>query len=170
MSEDTVSTTLKRMLEEKQRRNGDVARLVHRLEDDRLDALLEAIWPHATGAVKEDPETGEPMLDDKGRLARHGFDKDAAELLLKIHDRRMKLHGLDKTRIEITGGAERTINYDALDPDEVAILEVILAKARGGLSPGTLNAAALPTSTGAERVPAAGEIVDAEIVEQENVL
>lgn len=169
VSEDTVASTLKRMLDEKTARNGDQAMLVHRLEDDRLDALLEAIWPHATNAIAEDPETGEPERDDNGRLRRLGFDKDAADLLLKIHDRRMKLHGLDKVRIELTAKTGAAFNYDALDPDEIAILEVLLAKARGGLSPGTLERAALPSSTGAERVPDTleGELVNAAAGPQE---
>ena len=75
---------------------------VRRLELERLDRLMLAHWPAAIGNAS-DPE-------DPG--AKLPADADAAELVLKITDRRAKLLGLDVVQVK------QMLTYAEIDESE----------------------------------------------------
>src|SRR5262245_27011932 len=70
-------------LEKLQAENTLKAETLQHLEAERLDRLLESAWPKAVG---------------KGR------DLKAAELVLKVLDRKMRLFGLGATRVKVEAG------------------------------------------------------------------
>lgn len=89
------------------------------LELDHLAATAIEVMrtPHyevtAAGKIAEDPSTGQPLIDDRPKLA-------AIDRLLKIQDRRAKLLGLDSAqKVEV-------LTLDALDA-EAARLNALLA-------------------------------------------
>lgn len=58
-----------------------------KIEDMRLDALWEAVYPKAVGETVIDNETG--------AMVKTEVDLDAVAMLVRISARRSKLHGLD---------------------------------------------------------------------------
>jgi hypothetical protein len=65
-------------------------------ENERLDALLRAAWPHAT-----EPS---PVLDRDGNVVGEELDMRAVDTVLRLMDRRAKLNGLDMpTKAELSG-------------------------------------------------------------------
>jgi hypothetical protein len=81
-------------------------------------AIRVMLTPHyevtPTGKIVEHPETGEPLIDDKPKLA-------AIDRLLKIQDRRSKLLGLDAAqKVEV-------LTLDALDAEAARLNELLAA-------------------------------------------
>lgn len=75
---------------------------VRRLELERLDRIMLAHWPYAIGSVPDPENPG----------AKLPADVNAAELVLRITDRRAKLLGLDVREVR------QTISYAAIDEAE----------------------------------------------------
>jgi hypothetical protein len=68
-------------------------------ENERLDALLEAVWSQATQE--------HPVFDKEGNVTHHEIDVRAVDTVLRLIDRRAKLNGLDmpvKTELSGPGG------------------------------------------------------------------
>jgi hypothetical protein len=66
------------------------------MENERLDALLEAAWPRATQPS--------PVFSKDGEVVSHELDMRAVDTVLRLMDRRAKLNGLDMpAKAEITG-------------------------------------------------------------------
>lgn len=66
------------------------------MENERLDALLEAAWPVATKP--------QPIFDKEGEVVGHQMDMRAMDTVLRLMDRRAKLNGLDMpVRAELSG-------------------------------------------------------------------
>jgi hypothetical protein len=66
------------------------------MENERLDALLEAAWPRATQPS--------PVFNKDGEVISHELDMRAVDTVLRLMDRRAKLNGLDMpAKAEITG-------------------------------------------------------------------
>lgn len=65
-------------------------------ENERLDSLLEAIWPRAT-----EPS---PVFDKEGNQVDEAIDMRAVDTALRLLDRRAKLNGLDMpVKAELSG-------------------------------------------------------------------
>ncbi|MFB7592365.1 hypothetical protein [Streptomyces sp. NPDC056169] len=65
-------------------------------ESERLDALLEAVWPQATEK--------RPVFDKEGQWVGEGVDVRAVDTVLRLIDRRAKLLGLDApAAVELSG-------------------------------------------------------------------
>lgn len=66
------------------------------MENERLDALLQAAWPQAT--------TPSPVFDKEGEVIHHALDMRAVDTVLRLMDRRAKLNGLDMpVKAELSG-------------------------------------------------------------------
>lgn len=68
-------------------------------ENERLDALLENVWPRAAKSS--------PILDDEGEVVGYEVDLRAVDTVLRLIERRAKLNGLDmpvKTELSGPGG------------------------------------------------------------------
>ncbi len=65
-------------------------------ENERLDALLQALWPQATQE--------HPVCDKEGNVTHHEIDVRAVDTVLRLIDRRAKLNGLDMpVKAEVSG-------------------------------------------------------------------
>lgn len=149
-----VSAMIKRRLQQGRQALAESVDQATALEAERLDAQTRAVWPRVMQHEITHPITGAPELDHQGHPRRYEFDPKAHALALQIHDRRVKLFGLEKaTKIEITGAGGGPIRHEGADlsnlsATELALLEMLHAKARGA---------------------AAGEGVDADTVDAEIV-
>ena len=68
-------------------------------ENERLDALLQNVWPRATKPS--------PILNDDQEIVGYEVDLRAVDTVLRLIDRRAKLNGLDmpvKTELSGPGG------------------------------------------------------------------
>lgn len=84
-------------------------------ENERLDALLEAVWPRATQPS--------PVLDKEGEVVDHALDMRAVDTVLRLMDRRAKLNGLDMpVKTEVTGAEGGPLALSTADPDKLAAL------------------------------------------------
>jgi hypothetical protein len=87
---------LQRALEAHRAEEAAEASLYRQQENERLDELLEAIWPRAT--------TPSPVFDKEGEVIDNVLDVRAVDTVLRLMDRRAKLNGLDMpTKAEVTG-------------------------------------------------------------------
>lgn len=90
-SRQAASKDMIRALEERRDEQAAEASIYRQEENERLDDLLAAVWPHAIG-THQDPD---------GAVA---FDPKAIETVLKLMDRRAKLNGYDMpVRAEVSG-------------------------------------------------------------------
>jgi hypothetical protein len=86
-------------------------------ENERLDELLEAVWPRAT--------TPSPVYDKEGMVVGHVLDVRAVDTALRLMDRRAKLNGLDMpVRTEISGPDGGAIPFNG---SELSELEALIA-------------------------------------------
>lgn len=84
-------------------------------ENERLDALLEAVWPRAT--------TPSPLFDKDGNIIGKELDMRAIDTVLKLMDRRAKLNGLDTpVRTELSGPDGGPLALSSASPDDLAAL------------------------------------------------
>lgn len=71
-------------------------------ENERLDALLNAVWPQATEK--------RPVFDKEGQWIGEGVDIRAVDTVLRLVDRRAKLLGLDApAAVELSGPGGRAV-------------------------------------------------------------
>uniref|UniRef100_UPI0004CC40B9 hypothetical protein n=2 Tax=Streptomyces TaxID=1883 RepID=UPI0004CC40B9 len=63
------------------------AKVYRQQENERLDALLEAVWDKAT--------TPSPVFNKDREIVAEEIDLKAVDTVLKLMDRRAKLNGLD---------------------------------------------------------------------------
>lgn len=95
-SRGAASKDFKRALEERRDEQAAEASVYRQEENERLDALLEAVWPKATQPT--------PILDKEGEVLGEEIDLRAVETVLKLMDRRAKLMGIDMPiRTELSG-------------------------------------------------------------------
>lgn len=96
------------------------------LEIEKLDALERLMWAIVRkkhilaqhGRIMFDPQSGEPMIDQAPLFM-------AADRLVKIHERRAKLLGLDApTKLEVRA-------TDELDTDIAGLLAQLAARGEG---------------------------------------
>lgn len=127
------------------------------IEHDRLESMTRAVWPRVVGGEILHPDTGAPIPDENGNPLHYAPDLKAIATALAIHDRKARLLGLDKTRIEITGSVEVTtssIDTSRLSAQEIAIVEHLQRKAAGLLEASgdadTLEGELADASEGAE--------------------
>ncbi len=93
---------------------------LRRVEDERLDEMWRVAWDHLhtdhvlvqQGRVIKDPTTGEPMIDQAGKLA-------ALDRLLSIQKRRSDLWGLDTVARERLGLDLRALEIEEAKVDIV---------------------------------------------------
>lgn len=97
-SRGAASKDLIRALRKRRDQQDAEASVYRQEENERLDALLMAVWPRATNPVYQ-PEATEDDPDPEPK-----FDSKAVDTVLKILERRAKLNGLDMpARIEASG-------------------------------------------------------------------
>ncbi|GAA2770286.1 hypothetical protein [Streptomyces showdoensis] len=78
-------------------------------ENERLDALLDAVWRQAT--------TERPVYGKDGQFIGNEVDMRAVDTVLKLMDRRAKLNGLDapvKTEVSGPGGGAVRLDHVGL--------------------------------------------------------
>lgn len=118
------------------------------IEHDRLEAMARQVLPRATGGEIVGPD-GAPELDENGNPRRYGYDPKAIDKALQIHDRKARLLGLDRVRIDVTtnGGsvsAPGNADLSRLSPTEVALLEHLHRKALGAAKADTVEGEVVP--------------------------
>jgi hypothetical protein len=99
-----------RALEQSRNEEAAEASVYRQLENERLDALLEAAWPRAI-----EPQ---PILNREGDVIGQEIDLRAVETVLKLMDRRAKLNGLDmpvKAELSGPGGGAVPLASGSLD-------------------------------------------------------
>ncbi|THA29194.1 hypothetical protein E6R18_25110 [Streptomyces sp. A1277] len=91
-----ASKDLVRALEEARDNESAEASVYRQQENERLDALLEAVWDKAT--------TPSPVFDKERQIIGEEIDLKAVDTVLRLMDRRAKLNGLDApVKTEISG-------------------------------------------------------------------
>jgi hypothetical protein len=91
-----ASKDLVRALEERRDEQAAEISVYRQEENERLDALLEAVWPRAT--------TPSPVFSKDGDIVGEEMDMRAVDTVLRLMDRRAKLNGLDApARTELSG-------------------------------------------------------------------
>ena len=114
-SPDSARKDLKRALEAHRDAEAAEASLYRQQENERLDALLEAVWPRAT--------TPSPVFDKEGNVISHELDMRAVDTVLRLMDRRAKLNGLDMpAKTELTGAGGGPLAVSTADPEKLAAL------------------------------------------------
>lgn len=162
-----VSQVIQRRIDEGRKRIADQVDQASSIEYERLEAQRRAIWPRVMEWEKTDPRTGAPEVDKLGNPVHHELDWKAHDRSIALHDRVVKLFGLDKIKIEISGPGGGPIplqhapDLTRLSPTEMALLEHLHAKARG-LSTAPAEGGEVPALTDGSGT---GDVVDAEIVE-----
>ncbi|MFI0929696.1 hypothetical protein ACH4TP_38095 [Streptomyces sp. NPDC021012] len=77
-------------------------------ENERLDALLAAVWPQATEK--------RPIIGKDGEYVGEGVDIRAVDTVLRLIDRRAKLNGLDMpAAVEVSGPGGGALRLDAVN-------------------------------------------------------
>ena len=91
-----ASKDLIRALEEARDNEKAEASVYRQQENERLDSLLEAVWPKAT--------TPSPIFDKDREIVGEEIDLKAVDTVLKLMDRRARLNGLDMpVKSEVSG-------------------------------------------------------------------
>ncbi|MFB7359597.1 hypothetical protein [Streptomyces gardneri] len=81
-------------------------------ESERLDALLEAVWPQATEK--------RAIFDKEGQWVGEGVDVRAVDTVLRLIDRRAKLLGLDSpAAVELSGPGGGALRLDHVNLAEL---------------------------------------------------
>ncbi|WP_031031734.1 MULTISPECIES: hypothetical protein [unclassified Streptomyces] len=84
-------------------------------ENERLDALLAAVWDKAT--------TPSPVFNKEREIVAQEIDLKAVETVLKLMDRRAKLNGLDMPqRTELSGPDGGAVPFGTGSLDELNTL------------------------------------------------
>lgn len=115
-SDGAARRDLNRALEQHRDEEAAEVGIYRQMENERLDALLEAAWPRATQPS--------PVLDKEGNVVDHALDMRAVDTVLRLMDRRAKLNGLDMpTKTEVTGAEGGPLQ---LAPASEAELEALI--------------------------------------------
>ncbi|MFH8581707.1 hypothetical protein [Streptomyces zaomyceticus] len=81
-------------------------------ESERLDALLEAVWPQATEKRS--------VFDKEGQWVGEGVDVRAVDTVLRLIDRRAKLLGLDApAAVELSGPGGGAVRLERVNLAEL---------------------------------------------------
>ncbi|MFD5899154.1 hypothetical protein [Streptomyces sp. NPDC060366] len=113
-SRQSASKDFIRALEERRDDQAAEASIYRQEENERLDALLEAIWPRATEPT--------PVYKD-GEEVGAEIDLKAVDTVLKLMDRRAKLMGLDMPqRTELSGPDGGAVPFGTGSLDELNAL------------------------------------------------
>lgn len=119
-SRQSATKDFKRALEERRDDQAAEASVYRQEENERLDALLEVVWPRATEPT--------PVFKD-GEEVGSEIDLKAVETVLKLMDRRAKLMGIDMpTKAEVTGAEGGPLQMGSATAAE---LEVLIGLSRG---------------------------------------
>lgn len=114
-SRNHASKDLIRALEERRDDQAAAASVYRQQENERLDALLEAVWPRAT--------TPSPVFDKDGMQISEELDLKAVDTVLKLMDRRAKLNGLDvPVKTELSGPGGGAVRFSATTAAELNAL------------------------------------------------
>jgi hypothetical protein len=106
---------LKRALEAHRDEEAAEVGIYRQQENERLDALLEAVWSRAT--------TLSPVFDKEGEVIDHVLDVKAVDTVLRLMDRRAKLNGLDMpVKAELSGPDGGSIPFSGTDASELLAL------------------------------------------------
>jgi hypothetical protein len=117
---------MNRMLTKNREEEGLEVATYRQQENERLDELLEAIWPRAT--------TPSPVYDKEGVLVDHVLDVRAMDTALRLMDRRAKLNGLDMpVRTEISGPDGGAIPFSGSELSELEALIAISGQAEADI-------------------------------------
>ncbi|MFB6665942.1 hypothetical protein [Streptomyces parvus] len=91
------------------------AKVYRQQENERLDALLEAIWDKAT--------TPSPVFNKEREIVAEEIDLKAVDTVLKLIERRAKLNGLDMPqRTELSGPDGGAVPFGTGSLDELNTL------------------------------------------------
>jgi hypothetical protein len=120
-SSRSASKDFIRALEERRDEQAAAASVYRQQENERLDALLEAVWPAAT--------TPSPIYAKDGTYIGEAVDMKAVDTVLKLMDRRAKLNGLDMpVKAEVSGPDGGPLQ---MGPATSAELEALIGLGRG---------------------------------------
>lgn len=98
-SRQAASKDMIRALEELRDEQAAAASVYRQQENERLDQLLAAIWPHATNPVRTVADRDDPEAEPEEK-----FDRSAVDVALRLLERRAKLNGLDMpVKVETSG-------------------------------------------------------------------
>lgn len=159
MSTHAVNAGVRRQLENLNREALLAYPEVLRLELERLDALQQAIWPMT--------QHRKVTLDDGSEVTVEP-DLKAVQQVLSVMDRRSKLLGMEATQLNVSvetvapqravlaGADDSPAERDAFNPETEARQLLELMESSGVLPPGVLGALG------------AGEVVDAEVVQEDD--
>lgn len=166
ISTGAVNSAIRRQLEKLNREALMAYPEVLRLELERLDALQQAIWPLT--------QHRKVTLDDGTEVTLEP-DLRAVQQVLSVMDRRARLLGMEQTNINVmveqgepmqravlAGSIEQALDKDAFSPETEArqLLEVMAAA-------GVIPEETARSLMGATALPAAEQVVDAELIEEE---
>ncbi|MFJ5886894.1 hypothetical protein [Streptomyces californicus] len=91
------------------------AKVYRQQENERLDALLEAVWDKATAPS--------PVFNKEGEEVAREIDLKAVDTVLKLIERRAKLNGLDMpVKAELSGPAGGPMQIGPVSEEELALL------------------------------------------------
>lgn len=114
-SRGAASKDFHRALAERRDEQHAEASVYRQEENERLDALLQAVWPRATQP--------HPVYDREGLEVAHEIDLKAVDTVLKLMDRRAKLLGLDMpVKAELSGPDGGAIPLGSGSLDELSQL------------------------------------------------
>lgn len=108
-SRQAAAKDLIRALESHRDDEAAEASVYRQQENERLDALLAAVWPQATEE--------RPVYGKDGEFLGNAVDMRAVDTALKLMDRRAKLNGLDmpvKTEVSGPGGGAVRLDHVGL--------------------------------------------------------
>lgn len=108
-SDACARSDLKRALETHRNEERAEVSVYRQQENERLDALLENVWPRAAQSS--------PILNDDQEIVGYEVDLRAVDTVLRLIDRRAKLNGLDmpvKAELSGPGGGPMRISGASL--------------------------------------------------------
>ncbi|MEU8101759.1 hypothetical protein [Streptomyces rubiginosohelvolus] len=103
---------LTRALKQHHEEEAAEAKVYRQQENERLDALLEAVWEKAT--------TPSPVFNKEREIVAEEIDLKAVDTVLKLIDRRARLNGLDMpAAFEVSGPGGGAVRLDHVSLDEL---------------------------------------------------
>ena len=114
-SRGAASKDFYRALEQRRDEQAAEVSVYRQEENERLDALLEAVWERAT--------TPSPVFTKEGDHVADEIDMKAVDTVLKLMDRRAKLNGLDApVKSELSGPDGGPLALTSASPEDLAAL------------------------------------------------
>jgi Arc/MetJ-type ribon-helix-helix transcriptional regulator len=117
-SRSHATKDLVRALKERSTEQAAEVSVYRQQENERLDALLEAVWTRATKPS--------PIFDREGMQIGEEIDTKAIDTVLRLMDRRAKLNGYDMpVKTELSGPDGGAIPFSSDELDELtALIEI----------------------------------------------